>query len=123
MRDADADADAMRRTVIASVLIAVVLILVHSETLATIALGVLILAALALLVLKVRNRQERASAVPWYVSLGVSALLTLPQGIPFHHNSAAAGVFAGMIVWLLLAAFLRFVIFLADYLRSRFARP
>jgi hypothetical protein len=57
--------------------------------------------------------------VPWSVSLAVSAVVIVPQLATEHYRRVGAQVFAGLIWWVILAALLRLVIFLADYFRQR----
>jgi hypothetical protein len=64
-------------------------------------------------------QRKRTSPVPWVVSLVVSAITTTPQFIYAHYRHLAERVSTGLLYWLVVAAFLRLVIFLADYFRSR----
>lgn len=126
----------IRRAAIASVLIAVVVVLARSSVVAGIVVGTLVVALVVLavlggrkLVMATRGRLyvQSPSRVPLAVSLGVGALVTAPQFALAHFKHAWVGVMTGILSWLVLAAFLRFVIFLADYLRRRrnrtFAQP
>jgi hypothetical protein len=63
--------------------------------------------------------RTRGALVSWIVSLSVSAIVLVPQLVLEHHRSDSARVFIGIGWWLILAALLRFVIFLADYFRRR----
>lgn len=83
-----------------------------------IALLLTIIAAIFLAVGR-RVRRNRSSFVPWVVSLVVSAVVTVPQLAMEHYKSLIAHVLFGLIWWVVLAAILRLVIFLADYFRRR----
>jgi hypothetical protein len=79
-----------------------------------------------------RLRRRGTSRAPWVVSLAVSAVVELPQVLlqrwSERHSAVAVAVVCVLYV-LILAAVLRFVIFLADYFRrprprqARQARP
>jgi hypothetical protein len=61
-----------------------------------------------------------AEAVPWVVTLVISGLLVTPfmLGAHWRHGFSVTGkVFSGLILWIALAAFFRFIVFLADYFR------
>jgi hypothetical protein len=64
-------------------------------------------------------RRRQSSPVPWVVSLAVSAITTTPEFIFAHYRHLAGRVSGGLLYWLVGAAFLRLVIFLADYFRNR----
>lgn len=64
-------------------------------------------------------RRKQTSPVPWVVSLVVSAITTTPQFIFAHYKHLAGRVSTGLLYWLVVAAFLRLVIFLADYFRNQ----
>jgi hypothetical protein len=66
-----------------------------------------------------RVGRVRMTLVPWAVSLTVSAVVIVPQLVTEHYRRVGAHVFAGLIWWVILAALLRLVIFLADYFRQR----
>ena len=127
----DADADTymhLGRAAIAAVLISLVVVLARSNVVAAIVVGTLLVALAALIFVgggklvvaaRKRFRQEGASRVPWGVSLVVSAVVTAPQFGLAHFKHAWAGLITGILWWLSLAAFLRLVIFLTDFLRRR----
>jgi hypothetical protein len=64
-------------------------------------------------------QRKQISPVPWVVSLVISAITTTPQFVFGQHRHLAARVSTTVIYWLVVAAFLRLVIFLADYFRNR----
>jgi predicted membrane channel-forming protein YqfA (hemolysin III family) len=64
-------------------------------------------------------QRKRTSPVPWVVSLVVSAITTAPQFVFAHYRHFAGRMSSGVLYWLVVAAFLRLVIFLADYFRNR----
>jgi hypothetical protein len=83
-------------------------------------LWVVLAAFLRLVIFLVRRvGRNRMALVPWAVSLVVSAVVMVPQLVTEHYKSAGVQVFAGLIWWVILAALLRLVIFLADYFRKR----
>ncbi len=63
-----------------------------------------------------------SASVPWMVSLVVSAVITVPQLVTEHFKRVGPHVAWGVVWWLLFAAFLRLIIFLADYFRNRHNR-
>jgi hypothetical protein len=64
-------------------------------------------------------QRKQTSPVPWVVSLVISAITTTPQFVFGHYRHLAGRMSTGLLYWLVLAAFLRLVIFLADYFRNR----
>jgi drug/metabolite transporter (DMT)-like permease len=83
------------------------------------AIWALALVGVVLVVLAKWIQRKQTSPVPWVVSLVVSAITTTPQFIFGHHRHLAARISTGVLYWLVVAAFLRLVIFLADYFRNR----
>jgi hypothetical protein len=79
----------------------------------------LVLASVVLVALAKWTRRRRSSPVPWVVSLAVSAITTTPQFVFAQYKHLASRVSGGLLYWLVGAAFLRLVIFLADYFRNR----
>jgi cytochrome c biogenesis factor len=79
----------------------------------------LVLVVVVLVALARWIQRKRTSSVPWVVSLVVSAITTTPQFIFGHHRHLAARTSTGVLYWLVVAALLRLVIFLADYFRNR----
>ncbi len=69
-----------------------------------------------------RIRRSAHSLTPWIVSLVLGAIVTVPQVAVRHYKHVGAGVFAAIVGTLMLALFLRFVIFVVDYVRSRQSR-
>ena len=109
----------MRRAATIIFPIALVLLLLAPFVRGLVFIAVLgVLTVTILTVAGTRIRRNEASPVPWLVSLGVSAVTTTPQVATGHYKHAAGAVFAGVFWWLVLAVFLRFVIFLADYFRG-----
>ncbi len=110
----------MRRVATAVVPLALALLLVTPFVRGAVFIAVLAALTITIFVLVGRRiRRSGASPIPWVVSLGVSAVVTTPQIALGHYKHAAGAVFGGVFWWLILAALLRLVIFLADYLRSR----
>lgn len=110
----------MRRAATAIVLIALALLLVAPFVRGP--LFIAVLAALTVTILVVAGRRIRrsgASLVPWLVSLVVGVVTTTPQVATAHYRHVSGGVFAGVFWSLLVAVYLRLVIFLADYFRKR----
>ncbi len=110
----------MRRVATAVIPLALALLLVAPFVRGAVFIAVLVALTITIFVLVGRRiRRSGASPVPWVVSLGVSAVITTPQIALGHYMHAAGAAFGGVLWWLILAALLRLVIFLADYLRSR----
>jgi uncharacterized protein YqfA (UPF0365 family) len=108
----------MRRAATAIVLIALALLLFAPFVRG--AVFITVLAALTISILVVAGRRVRragASLVPWLVALAIGVVTTTPQVATAHYKHVAGGVFAGVFWSLLVALYLRFVIFLADYFR------
>jgi hypothetical protein len=114
----------MRRAAIAIVLIALALLLIAPFVRGLVFVAVLAALTTAIVVVVGRRiRRSGASLVPWLVSLVVGVVTTTPQVATAHYKHVAGGVFAGVFWSLLVAVYLRFVIFLADYFRRRRGEP
>ncbi len=110
----------MRRVTTAVILLVLALLLVTPFVRGIVFTAALSALAVSIVVLVGRRiRRSGASPIPWVVSLGVSAVITPPQIAFGHYKHVAFAVFVGVVWWLILAALLRLVIFLADYLRGR----
>jgi hypothetical protein len=83
------------------------------------AIWALALVGVVLVLLAKWMQRRHTSPVPWVVSLVVSAITTAPQFVFAHYRHFAARISTGLLYWLVVAAFLRLVIFLADYFRNR----
>jgi cell shape-determining protein MreD len=68
-----------------------------------------------------RAKRTGQSLVPWLVSLALAAVVVVPQLAlrNNHYKHLGAFVVDCILSWLLLAALLRFAIFLTDYFRRR----
>jgi hypothetical protein len=120
---------AMRRAaiVVLGLLIVFLVIPVRSGVGAAVSAGVIavvVLASIALAWKFLRDRTEGKdkSPLPWAVALGVAAVTAAPQSALHHWKNVGSGIFGGIVGWLLIAIYLRFVILLLDYLRGRFAK-
>jgi hypothetical protein len=110
----------MRRAATAIILIALALLLVAPFVRGLVFITVLATLTITILVVAGRRiRRSGASLVPWLVSLVVGVVTTTPQVATAHYKHIAGGVFAGVLWSLVVAVYLRFVIFLADYFRRR----
>lgn len=110
----------MRRATTAVVLITGALLLGTQFVRGAVFITLLVALTATILLLAGRHvRRSGASLIPWAVSIAVSAVVTVPQAAVRHHRHVGSGVFATVVGTLLLAALLRFVVFLVDYFRQR----
>ncbi|MHB8492527.1 MAG: hypothetical protein ACYDA6_10005 [Solirubrobacteraceae bacterium] len=107
------------RTRIAAIVVITVALLVGTPWVRGAIFIVWALALVVAILLAVgRMPRDRASLVPWVVSLLAAGLTTAPTFVTMRYKHLGVHVASSVIGWLLAASLLRLVIFLADHFRG-----
>ena len=119
-----ADRGLVRASATGTVVLACAFLLAGRTAVGLLLIAVVPIVLMALLVARVqRSRHPRRVATVWTASLAVSAALTVPFALGRPDKSVGGAVFAGFVLWALLAGLIRGVFALGAYLLREARRP